>query len=286
VVALITLLAALGGVAGWWFAVGGYTRAPSLIAMSLQEAKDHLRDEGLHARVGDPVYSDSIEKGLVAVQDPKAGVRIDKGATITVQVSRGPSEFDVPDVHGETVGAATADLRAVSLKAGKTKLIYSDTVDEGLVIRTDPPRGTTLHVGSAVTLIVSKGLEPIPVPDVSNEDVHKATEELTKAGFGVGTTTEAFSDTVPKDKVISTDPPGGSNAQPGATVNLVVSKGPQLFQVPDITGDNINDAIREINGAGFKAVPSQIFPGGPGNVVRYTPSGMQRKGTSIEIDYF
>jgi len=72
--------------------------------------------------------------------------------------------------------------------------------------------------------------------------------------------------TVPVGKAVSTSPTAGATAHVGDTVTVNVSKGPRLRPVPDVTGKKIQDAIREINQAGFRADPHQIFAGGPGKV--------------------
>jgi serine/threonine-protein kinase len=100
------------------------------------------------------------------------------------------------------------------------------------------------------------------------------------------TKNEVFSDTVPAGRVVSTSPSAGATAHVGDTVTVNVSKGPRLIPVPDVTGKKIQDAIRQINEAGFVAVPHQVYPGGPGKVIVEKPSGMQKPGTHIELDYF
>jgi serine/threonine-protein kinase len=201
-------------------------------------------------------------------------------------LSKGPSEVAVPDVTGKTVKQARAALTAVHLTVDKKKSAYSDTVPSGHVISTDPASGARLHVGTGVTLVVSKGVRPVQVPDVTGMPLNKAEQALTRAGFTLGAISRHYSDSVPDGAVIATSPGGNALAAPGAAIAIDVSKGPHLYQVPDVTGMRIGDAIKAIQNAGFKADPKQIFPAGPGKVVRETPTGMQPHGTTIELDYF
>jgi eukaryotic-like serine/threonine-protein kinase len=289
VVLALVLLAALGGTGGWYLAVGRYTHAPGLVGLSKSDAVERIQDAGLRWRLGKPMFSDSIEKGAVADQDPAAGARIDKDGVVTLRISRGPSAYSVPDVSGETVKDATKALEAVQLKvADRIREEFSETVDEGLVIRTDPPKGESLHVGSQVMLVVSKGVRPVPLPVVDGVSRDKAEKTLTKAGFVVGTVTEDFSNDVAKGKVIRSDPAGGTRLAPGATVNLVVSKGPELFEVPDVRGKPIEEAISIVEHAGFRADPKPAdIPGsGPGHVLQQSPLGMQPRGTVITLYYW
>jgi serine/threonine-protein kinase len=289
VLVALLLLAGLGGAAGWYFAVGKFTHAPSLVGLSKTDAVDKLQQAGLSWRIGKPMFSDSIEEGAVADQDPDAGDRVAKDATVTLRISKGPSEHQVPDVSGETVKEATKQLEAVDLVvADKQRLEWNDSVEAGLVIRTDPPKGESLHVGSEVTLVVSKGVQPVPLPVVDGMSRDKAEKKLTEADFVVGTVTEEFSDEVHEGKVIRSDPAGGTKLAPGSTVNLVVSKGQQLFEVPDVRGKPIDEAIGIIERAGFRADPRPAdIPGsGPGHVLQQSPTGMQPKGTVITLYYW
>ncbi|HEU5034728.1 MAG TPA: Stk1 family PASTA domain-containing Ser/Thr kinase [Mycobacteriales bacterium] len=286
VLALVVLLAAVAGVAGWWLAAGRYTHAPSLLGLTAQQAEQKLHAEGLHWRFLPRVYSDSIREDLVAVQTPKAGERVGNGATVALRLSKGPEQVPVPDVSGKTVKQARAALAAVHLTVDKKKSAYSDTVAAGHVIRTEPSSGTRLHVDTGVTLVVSKGVRPVRVPDVTGMPLNKAEQQLTRAGFTLGPITRHYNDSIRDGSVIATSPGGNALVAPGATVSIDVSKGPHLYQVPDVTGMKIGDAIKAIQNAGFKADPKQIFPAGPGKVVRETPTGMQPRGTTIELDYF
>jgi serine/threonine-protein kinase len=286
VVLVLLLLAALGGGAGWYFAVGQKTGAPGVVSLSKAEAVEKIQAAGLHWKLGKPMFSDTIEEGAVADQDPDAGARIDKDAVITLRISKGPSAYDVPDLTGMTVKEATAALKAVDLKLGKQREVYDDEVDAGLVISSNPAEGQSLHVGSAVNVVVSKGVKPVPMIDVTGMSQDKAEKAIEKAEFVVGVVTQDYSDTVHEGDVISTSPAPGASVQPGSTVNLVVSKGPQLFEVPNTIGMSIDDAVRVITEAGFQADPREIYPAGPRKVRGYAPDGMQRKGTTIRLDYF
>jgi serine/threonine-protein kinase len=256
-----------------------------VVSLSKAEAVEKIQAAGLHWKLGKPMFSDTIEEGAVADQDPDAGARIDKDAVITLRISKGPSAYDVPDLTGMTVKEATAALKAVDLKLGKQREVYDDEVDAGLVISSNPAEGQSLHVGSAVNVVVSKGVKPVPMIDVTGMSQDKAEKAIEKAEFVVGVVTQDYSDTVHEGDVISTSPAPGASVQPGSTVNLVVSKGPQLFEVPNTIGMSIDDAVRVITEAGFQADPREIYPAGPRKVRGYAPDGMQRKGTTIRLDY-
>ena len=286
IVAAIVLLAAIGGVGGWYLAVGRYTHAPSVLDKTKAAAIDRLDQAGLHVRWLHSIYSDTVDRGLVAVQSPGPGDRVHKGATISLRLSLGPAEQAVPDVRGKTVQQAKAALRQANLKVGHQTTAYSQTVPADHVIRTDPAVGTRLHVGRTVDLVVSKGVRPVKVPDVSGEPLQRATQTLTDAGFTVKTT-EDYSDTTPQGDVVTTTPAPGTLQPPGSAITVVVSKGPHLYPVPDVTGDNVDDARATLEAAHFN-VTTHAFPGGPGKVLRQSPGGgsMQKHGTTITLFVF
>jgi len=285
VLAAILVLSAIAGVGGWWLAVGRYTHAPSVLQLTYAQAAAKLDDAGLHAQEGSEVFSDAVAPGRVVSQDPGGGARVHRGATITLHLSRGPSTVQVPDVSGKKAHAATVALRKANLRVERQDQVYSSVVDRGHVIRTDPRAGVTVSAGRGIVLVVSKGPQPVDVPDVTNKTYAEAVSVLRSVHLRAHRT-DVFSDTVPAGKVVSTSPAAGVTAHIGDTVTVNVSKGPRLRPVPDVTGMKIQDAIRKINEAGFRADPHQIFPGGPGKVVRETPSGMQPPGSTIRLDYF
>lgn len=285
VVVALLILSAIAGVGGWWLAVGRYTHAPSVLKMTYSRALATLDHAGLHGQKGVGVYSDSVSPGLVVSQDPGGGARVHRGTTITLHLSRGPETVTVPDVSGEKVHAATVALRKQNLTVDGEKQAYSTIVSRGDVIRTNPAAGTTIHAGKGVLLVVSQGPQPVDVPNVAGKTYDEAVSMLSAVHLRAQRR-DVYSDTVPDGRVVDTQPAAGTTAHVGDSITVEVSKGPRLQPVPDVTGKPIQEAIREINQAGFRAKPRQIFPGGPGKVVRETPSGMQRPGTTIELDYY
>lgn len=280
-VVIAALLAALGG---WYFAVGRYTTAPSVLNLTKDAAQAKLHKAGLHYKWLPAVYSDTINRDLVALEKPTAGHDVRKGGTVSLALSRGPELHPIPSLRGETVAAATATLAALHLRVASSEQQYS-TMTAGHVLGTDPPSGQIVHAGTPVTLIVSKGPAPVTIPDVTGKSQADATSTLTSLGLKVAST-GAFNDTVPEGNVISTTPAAGTPAHQGDTVKLIVSRGPHLFQVPDVVGKRIDEAVRIIEQAGFTANPNRFAPGGHNKVFRESPTGKQPKGTVIELDYF
>jgi serine/threonine-protein kinase len=279
VVAVLALLAIAGG---WYLGSGRYTSAPSLVRLTQPAAVQKLDRDGLKHRVApDRVFSEDIPIGAVAEQRPKAGGRVRRGGTVTLVLSKGPDRRVVPSILGSTQKAAQTALASVGLRLGPVTSRYSSAA-AGQVIATDPPVGTKVKPGTAIALVLSKGPEQLPVPDVRGQAVADAEKAVNAAGFTY-TTTQVFSDTVPAGKVADQSPSSGL-ASRGSTIALQVSKGPELIVVPDVTGMDSDQASAQLSGLGLK--PQVIKPFGIGSTVHAQSPGKGskvRKGSTVRL---
>src|SRR5437899_8735516 len=90
-------------------------------------------------------------------------------------------QVEVPDVIGDTLTDATAQLKAVELQVARQDVI-SESTRKGQVVRQNPDPQSTIHAGSTVTLGVSIGFK---MPDVKGQQVAAADAQLTALGFNV-----------------------------------------------------------------------------------------------------
>ncbi|MFE0732371.1 Stk1 family PASTA domain-containing Ser/Thr kinase [Streptomyces antibioticus] len=157
----------------------------------------------------------------------------------------------VPAVLTQTQERAEQRLEAAGLEVGEVTRAYSDTVKRGTVIDTDPEPGARIRKNDSVALVVSDGPETVKVPDLAGTRLDKAQQRLKTEGLAPGLVTKEFSDDVLKGFVISTDPESGTERRAGSAIALVVSKGPAV-DVPDVTGDSLDDARAELEEAGFE----------------------------------
>ncbi len=140
-------------------------------------------------------------------------------------------EVRVPQVVGLPSEEALDSLKAVGLSYRVVSSVYSDA-PEGTVVETSPAPGMRVKRGRIIELTLSRGHRLVPVPDVVGLEFEVASEILTRDGFRLGDVSYVFSDSVPRYRVIQTDPPGGEMVEPGTPVNLRVSLGP-LRITPD-----------------------------------------------------
>ncbi|KQV93280.1 Stk1 family PASTA domain-containing Ser/Thr kinase [Streptomyces sp. Root369] len=246
------ILLALGLGAGVWYINSGqFTQVPALLAKTEAQARDRLDEAGLETGKVTYDYSDTVKRGTVISTDPGVGARIRNNDSVSITVSKGPQTVKVPDVQGDALSTARTRLKAEGLQPGMVTREFSDDVPKGFVISTDPGDGTTLRAGSAIALTVSKGA-PVDVPDVTGEDLADARADLTEAGLKVKIATTRVNSEYDAGQVAKQTPAGDSQAADGDTVTLTISKGPEMIEVPDVTGDSVDDAKTELEEAGFQ----------------------------------
>jgi eukaryotic-like serine/threonine-protein kinase len=280
---LVAIALAVAG--GWWLALGRYTHAPSVLGLSRSDANAKLTADGLHAHWLTPAHSATVTAGLVAVESPRPGDRVVRHGRVDLRLSSGPVTHVLPPLQGKTVDAARNILNSLDVSISSTKHAFSSTVKKGEVIDTLPAAGTTVDAGSAVTLVVSRGIQKIPVPSVVGMRRADAVVKLQQLGFVVSHS-RAYSSTVATGVVISSTPAAKSVVPKGSTVALVISRGPRTVEVPNVVGESIADAVKAIRAAGLNPDPQQVLPDGPGQVLRELPTGQQPLGTTITLSYF
>ncbi|MFE9054702.1 Stk1 family PASTA domain-containing Ser/Thr kinase [Streptomyces mutabilis] len=184
----------------------------------------------------------------------------------------------VPALLSKTEAQARDRLEEAGLDVGKVQHAYSDTVERGKVISTDPSVGTRIRKNDSVSLTVSDGPDTVKLPDVEGYRLDRARTVLKDEGLEPGMVTRAFSEEVPKGFVISTKPKTGTTVRAGSAVALVVSKGSPI-DVPDVTGDDLADARAELTEAGLKVKVAEKQVNseyGKGQVARQTPGSGSR----------
>ncbi|MGW0512326.1 Stk1 family PASTA domain-containing Ser/Thr kinase [Streptomyces olivaceoviridis] len=157
----------------------------------------------------------------------------------------------VPPLLAKTEAQARERLKAAGLDVGQVKRAYSDTVERGTVIGSDPAPGARIRDHDSVTLTVSLGPQTVNVPDVAGQSLAKARARLKADDLEPGMVTRAFSDDVPRGSVIGTTPEAGTERHAGSAIALTVSKGSPI-DVPDVTGEDLESAKQELTDAGLK----------------------------------
>jgi serine/threonine-protein kinase len=240
----------VAGVAGWWFGMGRYTTTPGVINLSVEQARERVKAEGLSFEVGGRRFSETVTAGSVISTEPAPGTNVLKDGTVSAVVSRGPERYEVPVLRGMPREEAEAAIEDRNLVVGDVTERFHESVAEGVVLRSAPTTGTELKRDAVVDLVVSKGPKPIKVPDFTGKSAEEAEQALGELGLEVAVTREN-DDEVAKGDVISQDPSSGTLFR-GDTVELVVSKGPVLVEVPRVRGVGVAEATASLEAAGFE----------------------------------
>ncbi|MEG0217668.1 MAG: Stk1 family PASTA domain-containing Ser/Thr kinase [Raoultibacter sp.] len=205
---------------------------PDLTNMTADEVRKALDAAGLKGQSGTAEYSSSVAVNHVIRQDPAAGSKATKGATITFYLSLGAEAIEVPDVTSYGESSAISTLEGAGFKA-TIKRTYSSTVDQGLVISYSP--SGKQEKGTTITLTISQGQDPadakITIPGVIGMTVADATAALQNAGFDV----YVAGDDSPT-AIVSKQNPTGS-AKKGSTITLTAAAAPAPTPKPPAPGD-------------------------------------------------
>ncbi|MGV0100569.1 Stk1 family PASTA domain-containing Ser/Thr kinase [Streptomyces californicus] len=259
ILVLTAVLLTLGiGTGVWYINSGQFTQVPSLLGQTQQEAEQRIARAGLDLKGVERVFSDSVERGSVVRSVPASGNRIRGNGSVKLVVSRGPEIVRVPDVVGSSLADARRSLKKVGLVPGMVTKEFSEDVARGEVVRTDPRAGTDRNPDTAVALVVSKGA-PIDVPDVTGLSVEDATAELEAEGLRAEVLPGRVHSTEVKGDIAEQSPGEGTEAAEGDTVELTVSKGPRMLDVPDVTGRDVDEARSTLEEAGFEVEVDRPF---------------------------
>ena len=163
----------------------------------------------------------------------------------------GPTLIEIPDLTGSEQAQALEDLQNLGFKVGIENSADS-SVPAGSVIRTQPPFNTVINPDSLVTIIVSVGPEAFPIPYVLDIETERAIYVVEESGFTLGQLLEVNDEKTPRGFVISQNPVAGTKMSPGTTVDLVVSKGPSLIEISDLSRKSPEDAIQILETLGFE----------------------------------
>jgi serine/threonine-protein kinase len=230
---------------------GGSTRdvqVPDMRGQVSADAIAALQNRGFKTRTLQKPDS-TVPPDHVISTDPAASASVSAGDEITINVSTGPEQREVPDVSSLSYSDAVSKLKAAGFS--KFKQANSPSTPEllGKVIGTQPPANQTSAITNVITVIVGSGPETKQVPDVAGQTVDVAQKNLTVYGFTKVTQAQVDSPR-PAGEVIGTNPPKGQTVPVDSIIELQVSKGNQ-FLMPDLTGMFWTDAEPRLRALGW-----------------------------------
>jgi len=168
--------------------------------------------------------STSVASGKVISTEPSQGVPLLMGSPVTVFVSSGPMQVEVPTVTGQSEDEARGSLRATGLQVGTVTKREEAGQAAGTVLSQTPSAGSSVRSGEAVNLVVAKASQEVAVPRVVGKKQERAEGELVEAGFVVKSSTRAVTREAEAGLVLQQDPAGGTKAKRGVTIKLIVGE--------------------------------------------------------------
>ncbi len=250
-VALIIVIAI--GIVFWPNITGAFKKEQVVVPNYIGQEFDAIPSDsetGIKVEIRSRELSEQAE-GIVLNQDPVEGTKIDKGSTVYVVVSLGKETVELPNVVSMLSSEATKTLETNGIKYTIEKR-FSDSVEDGRVISTDPEAYTEITSDTTVTVYVSMGAETkkVTVPDLSNLTEERARELLEKNNLVLGTVRNDYHDTVAAGLVISQYIEEGTEVSENTSVDVLISLGPKPVETTAPEPTTPNDDDDDDNGQG------------------------------------
>lgn len=195
---------------------------PDVTGKQMTLARQILEDKKLRVNVAE-TYNADVPAGQVVSQNPTAGSKVKEQRLVTIYVSKGGEEIEMPDLTGLSKSDAEAQLKKMGLKLGSVYEKYSNE-EAGTVIKQDPKAGTKISRGQTVDITVSKGKQShkVSVPDVTGVSLDAAKAALQSRGLKVGSVSKQESRQA-AGTVVSQSPASGE-VEEGSSISLVIAE--------------------------------------------------------------
>jgi serine/threonine-protein kinase len=258
---------------------------PDVTGKTSDEATRILDDRGFEVAI--KAVPSAAPRNQVVEQDPIAtnlsGDKAEEGSTVTLSVSSGPAIVAIPDVAGLTEEEARKRLENAGFQV-TVQQQFSKTVPRGQAIGTEPAAGTQFSTGQPVTLLISRGVNTVTIPDVVGLDDQAALAELSNAGLS-GALVQRES-TEAQGQVLSQSPAAGQRVQRGSQVTIFASTG--AITVPAAVGQTRKAAVTALKRAGFAVAVTEEETTDPAEIgvviSEFPPAGSRgQRGDTVTI---
>jgi serine/threonine-protein kinase len=237
-------------------------QVPKLRGKASADAVAELQNRGFQTRT-QPKVDSVVSPDRVIGTDPPADTLMHAGDVITVNVSVGPEQRQVPDVSSLTYAAAVDALRAAGFQHFKQQKTDSTPEMQGRVVGTYPPANQISAITNEVTVVIGSGPATKEIPDVVHQTAEEAEKALTLSGF-TKVNRVSVDSARPAGQVLGTKPPAGETRPIDTVIELEVSKGNQ-FVMPDVIGMFWTDAepvLRTMGWTGMLVKGADVDAGG------------------------
>lgn len=203
-------------------------RVPDLTGKDIVTALETITQQGLQLKVDRREPHPTVPRDSVISQSPAAGNGIKKGRQIHVVVSQGPSDTRTPKLTGEPYRKVDLMVRQAGFIPGTVSRVSSESAERDTVIAQDPPAGSPLDKGGAISLLISSGrkAETFVMPKLTGKRAEEAVKTVDRMGLQRRIIYRAAGDkaSATEHSVIQQKPGAGSPVAADTTVDIVVSK--------------------------------------------------------------
>lgn len=233
---------------------GGQThdvQVPDVSGHASADAIAELQNRGFKTRTQQQPDS-TVPPDHVISTEPGANSSVEAGDEITINVSTGPEQREVPDVRSLSYADAVERLTAAGFEKFKSSTSPSTPDMKDKVLGTNPPANQTSAITNEITIVLGSGPESRTVPDVKGQTSASASQILNAAGF-TNTVPVEVDSTAPQGQLLGTVPSAGQTVPVDSVIQLQVSRGNQ-FVMPDLTGQFWTDAEPRLRTLGWTGV--------------------------------
>ncbi len=198
-----------------------FQTVPDLSRLTEDAAEATLIDQELALGEVDAVHDETVTAGLVlnwSAGGEERPAQLRKGSEVDLVVSAGPAARTVPELAGRTSAQAVAALEEIGLDA-KVSERFSNSVDNGVVIASDPGAGASVERGETIAVVVSKGRDLVTVPDIVGKTLAEVNQLLTGAGLTPDEVTGPA-----QGSPFTTDPQPGASVDRGTSVDIFLKR--------------------------------------------------------------
>jgi eukaryotic-like serine/threonine-protein kinase len=234
------------------------TAVPNVTGKQLEFAISQLERKGFEVG-GEKFVQRQSPKGTVLEQDPLPGSAEEDCSFLTLfcskpkvelTVSAGPGSGEIPHTDGLAQTAAERKVKRAGFKVAVER-VNSESVEEGMVVFSEPRGGDSATHGSTVTIFVSRGPKLAKVPVLVGTQRRVAVQQI--RGRGLVPSVSEEENVSPAGEVIRQSPSAGTAVEPGSTVSIVVSSGKEekVAKAPNVIGKERREAVEAIRTAGL-----------------------------------
>jgi len=223
-------------------------QVPDVRGQASADAIAALQNKGFKIRTQQKPDS-TVPPDHVIGTDPAGNSSVSAGDDITINVSTGPEQREVPDVTGLSYADAVKKLKDAGFGKFKETPGTSAPEERDKVVQTIPPANQTSAITNEITIVVGSGPETALVPDVEEQTVQVAQQILEGAHF-TNVVPVDVDNPAPQGQVVGTNPPAGQTLPLDTLIQIQISRGNQ-FVMPNLKGQFWTDVEPRLRALGW-----------------------------------